>query len=320
MFSRSDADALRARLPALEFTRATENDSLLDAYRSHYGLNFQMPGIPASHSIGTFGSGEYTLVGQRFALPEDREKGCVVLLHGYYDHAGLFGHLIRHCLEQGQSVLIFDFPGHGLSTGPEASIRSFQEYSDALLQFLKLAGASLPVPLAVIGQSTGSAVVMDTLLHRPGALAAIRHHILLCPLLYPVQWNSSRLLFYLLRRFTHASPRRFAPNSHDESFLNFLKTEDGLQSAVLPVSWVAAMIDYQRRFAASAPVQTKINIIQGTNDGTVDWKRNLKQIQEKFPQSVTQLVEGAKHHLVNESVPYREQVFNKITEVLYKDA
>lgn len=168
MFSRSDADALRARLPALEFTRATENDSLLDAYRSHYGLNFQMPGIPASHSIGTFGSGEYTLVGQRFALPEDREKGCVVLLHGYYDHAGLFGHLIRHCLEQGQSVLIFDFPGHGLSTGPEASIRSFQEYSDALLQFLKLAGASLPVPLAVIGQSTGSAVVMDTLLHRPG--------------------------------------------------------------------------------------------------------------------------------------------------------
>lgn len=80
------------------------------------------------------------------------------------------------------------------------------------------------------------------------------------------------------------------------------------------------MIDYQRRFAASAPVQTKINIIQGTNDGTVDWKRNLKQIQEKFPQSVTQLVEGAKHHLVNESVPYREQVFNKITEVLYKDA
>ena len=319
MFSRSDAQALRARLPEIAFTNANADDAdnaLLQAYRAHYGLDFEDLKVPIEHCIGTFSSGDYTLVGQYFGLSKDHEKGCALLLHGYFDHAGLFSHLIRHCLEQGHSVLIFDFPGHGLSTGSEASIDSFLDYVDALQSYLRLARACGLQPRALIGQSTGAAIVMDSLLNRPAELTGIEKRILLCPLLFPVKWNSSSLLFYFLRLFTSSSPRRFAPNSHDEAFLNFLKTKDALQSSVLPVSWVAAMIDYQRRFAASAVMPVPIEIIQGTGDETVDWQRNLKLIGEKFPQATTQLIEGAKHHLVNESVPYREQVFEKIAQIL----
>src|SRR5690606_16869711 len=43
-------------------------------------------------------------------------RGTLVLLHGYYDHMGLYRHLIRWALGQRLAVLAFDLPGHGLSS------------------------------------------------------------------------------------------------------------------------------------------------------------------------------------------------------------
>jgi alpha-beta hydrolase superfamily lysophospholipase len=313
MFSRSDADALRAQLPAIDFKSPIADDPLVHSYRQHYGLDaFSL----ASHHMGTFTSDDYTVVCQYFSLSQETSKGSVLILHGYYDHVGLFTHLISHCLELGYSVVIFDLPGHGLSTGPWASINSFREYSAAMLRCLEIASSNLPGPWSVIGQSTGSAVIMDTLLKQPEISDQLEHSILLCPLLYPVKWNVSRRLFYLLRLFRSSSPRRFAENSHDREFLNFIKTQDPLQCPHLPARWVTAMMDYQRRFESTDSVQVPVEIVQGTEDGTVDWQRNLKVIEKKFPAASTHLIEGARHHLVNESEPYRQKVFDKITEIL----
>lgn len=319
MFSRGDAEALRAQLGPIDFRVPTPESALVSAYRTHYGLQFAETSADPGHHIGTFTSGDYKLVCQYFALPGESTRGCALLLHGYFDHTGLFGHLIRHCLSLGYSVVIFDLPGHGLSSGSPASIDSFQDYVAALSRCIALARDEVPGPLELIGQSTGGAVMLDSLLQQTPELTAVDHFILLCPLLYPVKWTTSRLLYYLMRVFTDASPRRFAANSHDQKFLAFLKNEDALQARQIPGLWVAAMIDYQRRFIKAAPTDKPLHIVQGTDDGTVDWQRNLAQIGKKFSGVTTHLVTDAKHHLVNESESYRGQVFSKITEILSQE-
>jgi alpha-beta hydrolase superfamily lysophospholipase len=68
------------------------------------------------------------------------------------------------------------------------------------------------------------------------------------------------------------------------------------------------MIDYQRRFARAPGSDIPLSIVQGSGDGTVDWRFNLSSLLEKFPNSKSYLIDDAKHHLVNESAEFRSRV------------
>jgi alpha-beta hydrolase superfamily lysophospholipase len=84
----------------------------------------------------------------------------------------------------------------------------------------------------------------------------------------------------------------------------------------LPTAWVAAMVEYQKRFLQADSHSAALQIIQGTDDKTVDWKKNLPLIARKFPASQTHFIEGARHHMVNESSAYREKIFAKLGEII----
>ena len=315
MFTRDDAKSLRETLRPLSFSDSSPDSDVIRRYLSHYKLKEHLP--QHKHSIGTVNSGKYKLVCQYFAVHSEQQKGCIFLVHGYYDHLGLYGRLIAHCLNQGYSVFGFDLPGHGLSTGDEASIDSFAEYTDALLACLDQLQNLIQEPWIVIGQSTGGAIIMDLLLS--GKASPFESHIMFCPLLYTKSWRWSRLMFYLVRWFLPAIQRKFTENSHDREFLNFIRHEDFLQSRKLPVPWVSAMIEYHRQFKAAEKNETPVHIIQGTGDTTVDWLRNLPLITDKFPQSTMYKIDDARHHLVNESEEYRAVAFEKVSEILSKE-
>lgn len=316
MFSTADAKALRKQLTPIDLSGPqTEPTPTLTAYRRHYGIDNNSLGTSHSHRIGTCRSGDYTLIVQHFQLP-GAGAGTAFLLHGYYDHAGLYCHLIRQCLKLDYSVVIVDLPGHGLSSGKPASIGSFEEYSEALESVLELA-AKLPRPWVGIGQSTGCAVIMDSLLNRKlDERFGLAYYILLCPLLYPAGWSLSRYVFYLTRSFLSDIRRSFARNSHDDGFLRFLREHDCLQARTLPTAWVAAMADYQQRFAVAGQSEVPVQIIQGTDDGTVDWRKNLPLIREKFPASCVHLLDNARHHLVNESAAFRDLLFARLAGII----
>ncbi len=324
MFSIEDANALRATLEPMRFQgqAPAASSALLDKYRAHYGMNFSSAARSIHQHMGLLEipapRDHYQLVCQYFALPLSEQKGTAFLLHGYFDHAGLFTHLIQHCLDLDLSVVIIDLPGHGLSSGQQASIDSFARYVEALTSCLQQAEQdSLAGPWYFIGQSTGAAVLLDALLH--GKIA--EHYraeqvILLAPLLRPLHWHKSRLLFSVSRWFLAATPRSFSDNSHDQEFLQFLRQQDALQSRSIPRDWVLAMIDYQRRFRAAKPCNEAVHIIQGSEDGTVDWRYNLGQLQSKFPAAKITMVDGARHHMVNESKEYRDKIFGLISQVI----
>ena len=326
MFSKADADHLRLNLastPFLESDTELTDDAAKHyaAYKSYYGLDFEARYAElgaVNSAIGSFKSGPYDLVGQYFVPSNARPRKTAFLLHGYFDHAGLYRHLIGHLLRRGIAVIVFDLPGHGLSSGATASINSFQEYSRAFVACLQIAKAKcLPSPWVVLGQSTGGAVIIEALLARSLQQEfTMQHTILLAPLLRPRHWSRSRILFSLSKLFVTSTPRKFSKNSHDEEFLEFLESRDELQSRRLPRDWVQAMIDYINRFERAPDQEYRLHIIQGKGDGTVDWERNVPAIVAKFAGSEAHWIEEAGHHLVNESTPYREQLFDHIDRIL----
>lgn len=317
MFSREDAVELRASLEPIEFARPSRFSPLALAYCDHYGLSFEQNSLLQSHRMGTVYSGSFTLVVQYFSVPLQDQRGTVFLVHGYFDHVGLYGNLIKRCLQQGLAVVIFDLPGHGLSSGKFASITSFNQYSQSFLSCIAEAEKQqLNKPWHVIGQSTGAAVLIDCIIDNNFPTENFEQTILLAPLLYPRKWKATLALFSLVRWFLSSTKRNFVTNSHDQEFLEFLRLSDKLQSRELPTDWVLAMIDYHKRFFKFEPQTQAINIIQGTDDQTVDWSFNIKKIEEKFVGTNTYLVSGAMHHLVNESSAYRERVFSLIDQLL----
>jgi alpha-beta hydrolase superfamily lysophospholipase len=332
MFSRSDAQQLRANLSCIKFLHGPGDSSLeLNAqaaaqyarYSKYYGLNFSgpatIPGLQGTRStIGTFSSGPYHLVCQHFVPEQYPPLKTVFLLHGYFDHAGLYRHLIKHLLAQKTAVVIFDLPGHGLSSGAIASIGSFSEYTEAFVECLHQAvQQKLSGPWLMIGQSTGASVILDTLRNKAlDGKYPMQGAILLAPLLRPRHWLRSRMLFSLSKLFVSSTPRKFSNNSHDVEFLRFLDREDDLQSRVLPRAWVRALIDYINRFEESENCEWPVQIIQGTSDETVHWETNIPKILGKFPGSKVHWVEEAGHHLVNESTLYRDQAFSLIDKLI----
>lgn len=317
MFSLEDSIKLRESLAPIEFNGPTKHNELVQAYCEHYGLSFDENLPLQSHRIGTLRSGDFELVCQYFSVPVEEQRGTAFLLHGYFDHSGLYGHLIKHCLQQGIAVLIFDLPGHGLSSGNQASIKSFNQYSDAFLRVISEADyQQINRPWVSIGQSTGAAVIINGALENKYPLRDFEKSILLAPLVYPRHWTRTSLLFALIRWFVPSTKRNFATNSHDQEFLDFIRTSDPLQSRRLPRDWVVAMIKYQKKLRRSRTVDFPLSLIQGTDDTTVDWGRNIKLLETKFSGAKTYLINGGRHHLVNESKEFREAAFKLIDQAL----
>lgn len=319
-----DRSAVVAALPAwdwrnLSAARDAAAGGVLAAYAQYYGL---APVASTTVAGSRHAMGVADIAGYRIALQSWQQpgaRGTVLMLHGYYDHVGLFRHVIGCVLAAGYDLVAFDLPGHGLSSGEPASIGEFSEYQAVLRAVIDGMGvAALPQPWYAIAQSTGGALFMDYLLaNRLGrAQAPFAGAALLAPLVRPAHWPMNSALHSVLRLFVDSIERKFSTNSHDPEFLHFLREQDPLQWRRLSVRWVSALKRWIPRMKAFAPVDFPLTVIQGDADGTVDWRYNLGVIGEKFPAVTIHRVPGGRHHLANESPEYREQVLAHLRHLL----
>jgi len=238
------------------------------------------------------------------------------VLHGYYDHAGMLARLIGFLVDGGYAVAAFDLPGHGLSTGARATIGDFAEYVDALGVFAAGCRRHLPGPYHFVGHSTGAAVALDHLLS--AGEPAFDKVVLLAPLVRSYGWKLSRVGGAIARPFTDEVPRVFRKNSGDEEFLA-LVAGDPLQYRCVPLAWAAALERWNERIEGLAPSDAEVLVIQGTDDTTVDWEHNLDIVRRLLPRATLEVLDGARHHLANESAAIRERVFELIRGRLERD-
>lgn len=296
------------------------------SYVDFYKINFIAEKCAREQSIQVVPSLDHDLVFQRFLPNDDVDaERQALLLHGYFDHSGLYRHLIKHLLKLGITVCIFDLPGHGLSSGKRAAISSFEQYQSCFKSILTTQ-LDLNKPAHLIGQSTGAAIIADTLSSTVDKsfggllLEDVKQldAIFLAPLLKPVAWVKAEILHSLLRTRKTYWPRRFLDNSHDQEFLRFIKDEDPLQHQELSVEWVGALREWLPEMLTRPTYDGvgNITIIQGTEDETVDWRYNLNVYRKLFPMNSAVTIKGAGHHLVAESEEYRNKVFAAIDRAI----
>lgn len=279
-------------------------------YLQRYGLT------PCCHQArevyaGMVPAGRFVLWCQVWAPPAPR--GTVFVVHGYFDHAGLYRHLLAMLLARGFQVVLWDLPGHGLSSGEHAAIDDFAAYVACLrtVQAAVQAQTLAPGPWLGIGQSTGAAILATDALERP-RVAPWAGLALLAPLVRPWGWHRASALHRLVHPFTRTIARRYRPNSHDAAFVAFIRRHDPLQHWQLSLVWVAAMRRWMARFKRYAPCELPTLMLQGEQDRTVDWRYNLAVMAEKFPRAQIYRHPRARHHLVNEALPIREALFAEL--------
>ncbi len=306
-----NAEDLRSSLTPFDFKRLSPASDLEAGYFRFFGLDFSdLEAI--EHCFGCFDAGKYRISQHYYAQPDAR--GTVFIQHGYYDHVGLYTHPIRYCLSRGYNVIGYDQPGHGLSTGDRASIPDFNDYQMTLTACLEMCRNHCPAPWLILGQSMGGAIAMTHLLSNPDS--PFVKAILFAPLVHPAGWAVGQWLHALAKHFVSKQNRVFVKNSHDTEFLRFLREDDFLQARDLPIQWVTALKKWTREFNKLGTNNIDTLVLQGTDDKTVAWRYNMKVIKSKFPNSRVHYLPLAGHQLVNESPPYRTDMFNRIDRFL----
>ena len=317
-----DVAELEHALKPLDWQQLPAISPVQQRYLHYYQIDFAAHSEAINHHIGSFSAAGYQLTAQVFYQQD--AKGTALLMHGYYDHVGIYGSLIEFCLQQGWNVFAFDLPGHGLSTGERAAISDFKEYDEVFcaaldqVKFLQEHTASQALPLHLFGQSTGGAIIINYLLTRQiqqaeSPFASIN---LLAPLVRPCEWGKAKILHALLKPFLKQVKRTFATNSNDIEFLRFIAEQDPLQPLALSVRWVGALKKWVQMIEECEPLDLAINIVQGDQDTTVDWQHNMPLLLQKFPQRQLLMIEGGRHHMVNEEIGKREQAYQWLSQMI----
>ena len=294
-------------------SRLTPGDALTDAvhdYFRHYGLEALLNDASEVHA-GFVDTGRFALWCQVWSPPEP--TGTAFVIHGYFDHLGLYRHLLSCLLAKGWRVVLWDLPGHGLSSGPRAEIEDFDDYQHCLVHLqeaLQTLGMA-PEPWLGVGQSTGAAILATDALTRRDT-AGWAGIVLLAPLVRPWRWSQASWLHLIASPFVKELPRKYRPNSTDEAFTAFLRDQDPLQPERLSVAWITAMRRWMPRLLALEPNPLPTLILQGEQDLTVDWEWNLAILAEKFPNAEIHRHPEARHHLVNEAEPIRQVLFEAL--------
>ena len=291
-------------------------------YCRYYGLDLWMEHPEVMYHQGYVDAGGHRIVTHYYRLPATQApKGTVFILHGYFDHVGLYSQLIDRCLGAGYDVLAYDQPGHGLSSGTPAAIGNFIEYQAVLLDVMAQVKSHIRHPWYAVGQSTGAAILIDYLLsnHHDIDSSEFRKVVLLAPLSRPMGWVGARILHSVMRLFIKRWRRLFSANSGNTRFLRFLKENDPLQARAVHVDWVSALRLWVPHIESARPVDFPVTVVQGEKDLTVDWQHNLRILRNKFSAVDEVKISDGRHHLVNEAHGLQATVFNTIIDTFDSD-
>lgn len=301
-----DLALLRKSLPPLSLQGSYYSQSYL-RYLAYYRLPAQYARQAGYLDVQKGAFKERIFV--QYFRPE-RPRGTVFLTHGYFVHAGIQHYAVKEFLGLGYAVLTIDLPGHGLSTGKQADISDFSDYTDTFQAVTEFAQNQVPHPLLAVGHSTGAAGVWSYLLRTPQH--PFQAVVLAAPLVRSHLWELSLAGFTLGKGFLDELPRIVRSTTSDPDFMDFVQ-RDPLQYFGTPVNWVRALIEWNEQVVEGLPPsQMPSLIIQGNLDEVVDWHYNLPFLKRKFPQAQIQMVRGASHDLFWENASLRQEIFAKI--------
>ena len=201
----------------------------------------------------TFNTADGRHLFERAWLPAGRPGAAVVIVHGYAEHSGRYGHVAERLVGSGHAVYAFDLRGHGRSDGPRALVRALDEHVADLRSFLARVQQRAPqVPLFVLGHSMGGTIVALFLLSDQQAV----HGAILSGAGLKLRGGPARILQALLSVLG-----RLAPNLP----LGQLKSEEISRDAAVVSSYDGDPLVYRGRMPAGT-ASALIRAVRGIRD------------------------------------------------------
>jgi len=95
--------------------------------------------------------------------PENPAKGVIILVHGLGEHSDRYcTHFANFFSNEGYSILAFDLPGHGLSSGKKGHIKEYDDFDKLLSTEISYAKNKYPsLPIFVYGHSLGGLIALE---------------------------------------------------------------------------------------------------------------------------------------------------------------
>ena len=299
-----NVELVKREITPLDLSDSCSYSAQILSYFSYYNLYFNV-----NHCFGTFKSQGFTLAAHVFN--PGRSQGTVFLLHGYYDHTGVLTNIIKLCIDKKLTVAVFDFPGHGLSTGTTAVIDSFSQYIKACEDFFAFCKQYVEEPYYLIGHSMGGAIAFEYLYRTESQ--PFKRVVLLAPLVRISYHHLSRIGYFIMNPFSDTAPRWFRRASSDKQFLKFFRN-DPLQCEHFPIKWAEAYYAWNKGIKNYESISVPVTVIQGTRDDVVDWRHNIPFLKKKIPDLKVIYIRKARHQLMNEAEPF----LNEFLETLGK--
>jgi len=104
----------------------------------------------------------------------DEVRAVLVLVHGYGEHSGRYGNLVKPLVELGYGIYAYDHRGHGESPGDRGHIMSWGDYREDLQRFVSLVQEQeKDAPLFLYGHSMGGLIVLDYSIRHPEGLVGV---------------------------------------------------------------------------------------------------------------------------------------------------
>ncbi|MDO8415647.1 MAG: alpha/beta hydrolase [Agitococcus sp.] len=313
-------ETTRQALPPFDVTTIVPNNGAVADYCRFYHLDFESDFYGLHHSCGYVDVAGYQILTHAFVPVAP--KGTVWVVHGYLEHSGLYRHILPQLFQQGYAVVIYDLPGHGLSTGTKASIGNFAEYQVIFQYLLMMLRHELPKPWLGLGQSTGGAILMDYVLSasKHQQQSELERLFLLAPLVFParMQWLQMKLAFWLFKSLRSGLPRAFRQNTSNIEFWHFMRDEDPLQARWIPLSWLLALKEWVAYMHQFPPCSFPVWVVQGGRDQTVNGTYNVRFIRKNLHLVKMLILEEASHQLANERADIRAPIDHLLQQFLHE--
>lgn len=265
-------------------------------FHEHYGI--MVNDIPGAEYYPVWFDSLGEKMNAIIFTPMVQSRGTILAIHGYAGNIRGFKKIVPALLKEGFTVAALSLPGHGIADGARGDIDSFNDYGELVNDFLLKLSGRVPEPISALTHSTGSSAL---LIYNQKYDWSFQKVIFLAPLIRSRIWYPSVVARFFTKPFVH--------------YINTSWTGP-LAVQVFPLHWFDELKKFNKDIKKYTTQEDKILLLQGTKDAVVDWRYNVKFIQDKYPNTEVYKYDGGSHMFFMDSSTDRELVIEKIVNYL----
>ena len=249
---------------------------------------------------------------QTWSSDDSSDKANVVIVHGYLEHCGRYGHVGEYLVKCGFRVTAFDCRGHGKSTGVKGYVKSYDEYSNDLELVLEHVLNESPLHTFVLAHSNGGLIALNHYMGKEQPIAQTRIHglVITSPFLGPADelpnakiW-ASKLLGTLTPKLSLPVEEVSAEILMHDPEMQEAHRKDELNLSKFTLGWAKASMAAQKKVtgATAKTLDMPVLFLFAGDDKVADPKKNKVFGEQLSGDDITVIEkEGEYHELLNET-------------------